>query len=446
MKINKKPFSIIAAVMLLFSLFTLSSAAGIPETSGPPPTMEPRQPLREGFGNFVYTDVYIQGQFADVPDGEWYAGYVADAFNYGFISGRSETLFAPLGMITLGEAVTLAVKLGSVYHTGCSDFELTEPYYMAYAQYALEHGFIDKHMDYDATATRAQFAGLFYNSMPASAFPEINIISAYGINDVMPDAEYGAAIYALYRAGVLAGSDQYGTFYPDSYITRAEACALMVRLAVPAFRINTKLPDSLPADVIYRRSAGAVIMIETFDSGGNAIRTGSAFVISAGGYAVTCLHVIENAANAVVRLSNGEVYPVRGVNAINHEANLIVLSIDSDRNDWDYLLVADSSLIVEGNAVYTIGSPRSLINTMTGGVVSKTVDEENLEAMFQFTAPISFGSGGSPVLNGFGQVVGIASSSYSYGQNLNLAIPANHIRLLDAGESVALEDLLQEQE
>jgi len=46
------------------------------------------------------------------------------------------------------------------------------------------------------------------------------------------------------------------------------------------------------------------------------------------------------------------------------------------------------------------------------------------------------------VLNTLGQVVGVASSSYTYGQNLNLAVPINFVKEMEPGNLIKLEDLL----
>ena len=398
---------------------------------------------RAGFDNFVYKNNYISGQFTDVSDTDWYARYVEDAYNFGFLRGKSETIFDPAGNLTLGEAVTLAARLMSLYNTGKTIFPESVPYYAAYANYALEHGIIDKHMEYTATATRAQLVKLFYRVFPPEAFPEINKIADYGICDVTPDSDCGKAVYAFYRAGILTGSDRYGTFFSDSQITRAETCALMVRLADPAFRVATVLPSRLPAEVIYERSVDAIFMLEMFDAKGVSIRTGSGFFITETGLAVTNLHVIENAASATITLQNGEVYPVKGAVATSEEFNLVILSVDSEKGGWSYLNLADSDLVAVGSIVYCIGSPRSLLNAMTEGVISKTLREVSDDTLIQFTAPISFGSGGSPVLNTLGHVVGLASSSYTYGQNLNLAVPVNHLKTMEPGPCISLEELLR---
>lgn len=397
--------------------------------------------VQSGPGNFEYTRKYVSGQFNDVSGSEWYARYIEDAYNYGLFQGKSETVFAPSGHLTLGESVTLAARLMSIYRTGQADFTESSPFYKVYADYALENGIIDSHGDYSSIVSRALFAELIYRALPAEAFPGINDVPGYAICDVAPDSKHGSAVYALYRAGILSGSDRFGTFFPDSGITRAESCAVIVRLADPAARVSTKLPASIPAEVIFQRCNEAVFLIETFDTDGDSIRTGSGFFISETGLAVTNLHVIEGAADATITLANGDVCPVRGVHAVSDENNLAIISIDSGKSDWIYLSLADSDRIETGNTVYTLGSPLGLINTFTEGVISNKnrISEENV--FIQFSAPISFGSGGSALLNTLGQVVGVTSSSYSYGQNLNLAVPVNYVKELKPGECVPLKEL-----
>ena len=424
MSIHKRLLSAAFAAALSFSLCVSVSAS---------------QP---GLGNFTYSDIYSAGQFGDVRGTEWFAQYVEDAVNYGFFQGRSGSAFSPGGLLTFGEAVTLAARLRSIYYTGAADFPASKPFYTVYADYALNNKIIESAGNYSAPATRLQFAELIFRALPPEVFTEINVIPDYCICDVMSGTAFGEAVYALYRSGILTGSDRYGTFYPYSNITRAEACAVAVRLADPGFREITVLPEQLPAEVIYERSTDAVVMIETFGVDDKSIRTGSGFFISESGYIVTNLHVIENAARAAVTLYNGSVYPVRGVHATSEKYNLAILSIDSDTGGWSYLNLGDSDLIEEGNPVYSIGSPRELINTMSEGIISTTSRIVSGETLIQFTAPISFGSGGSPLLNKLGQVIGVASSSFSYGQNLNLAVPVNRVKELKPGKLVTLESLL----
>jgi len=395
----------------------------------------------EGFHNFTYSGDYTAGMFRDVSFSDEFAPYVEAAYNFGFMRGKSAGIFDPNGGLTLGEAVALAARLRSIYHTGSADFAPSSPFYAVYAEYALANGIIDRPLNYTAQATRAMFAMMMVNALPAGAYEGINSIPEYGIHDVPSDAPHGAAVYTLYRAGILAGTDRYGTFRPYAGITRAEVCTILTRIADPDYRAATVLPAAMPAELIYRRNTSAVIMIETFRQDGRSIRTGSGFFISETGLVVTCLHVVENAVSAKVTLSNGEEFDVLGAAAVSEENNLVILSLDTARRDFDYLLLADSDLVETGSIVYALGSPRSLLNAITEGIVSNTEREVSGDSLIQFTAPISFGSGGSPLLNTLGQVIGVASSSFTYAQNLNLAIRVNYIKELEVGTPVPLGDL-----
>jgi len=419
----KKVFSIIIAAALLASLSASAFAS------------EP------GFGNFTYSHHYSAGQFRDVRGSDWFSRYVEDAYNFGFLRGKSETMFDPGGLLTLGEAVTLAARLRSIYFTGKADFTQSVPYYAVYAEYALHHGIIDAPDNYNAPVSRARFAVLMRSALPPDAFPVLNAIPDFGICDVASDTDAGAAVYVLYRAGILSGSDRFGTFFPDSNISRAEACAVMVRLADPLMRVRTLLPDSIPAEIIFQRSSDAVFMLETFDSSGDSIRTGSGFFISDSGLAVTALHVFNFAASATLTLHSGETYNVSGVLATSDEYNLAIFSVDSTGGGFRYLQLADSDIIEVGNTVYALGSPRGLHNTISDGIVSFSSREVAYDTLIQFSAPISFGSGGGPLLNTLGQVVGVATSSFTAGQNLNLAVPVNFIKTLERGPLVKLSDL-----
>jgi hypothetical protein len=89
-------------------------------------------------------------------------------------------------------------------------------------------------------------AYIFANCIPASELLEIN--SVVYLPDVI-DARiyssdllmYGDSIFTLYRAGVLAGNDKIGTFYPHINITRAEAAAIICRLVLPLERVELVL-------------------------------------------------------------------------------------------------------------------------------------------------------------------------------------------------------------
>ena len=398
-----------------------------------------------GFEKFKDSGDYQTGQFSDVDKNQWFARYVEDAFNYGLISGKGADVFDPGGTLTLGEALKLVVRLCSIYDTGEADFVELKPFHLVYTQYAIENGILEEPGDYTAPVSRAQFAQLICNALPTQTLSIINDIPDYAICDVVMGDSYYDDVYSLYRAGIMTGCDRYGTFRPNSSMTRAEACTVLVRLINQDYRVRFVPPMQLPAEVIYNKCADAVFMLETFDEDGQQIRTGTGFFVSGTGYAITNLHVLGDAVSATATLISGEVFDVLGAYAVSEEFNLVAISIgtgDANVSNRNSLYLADSDLIEVGNTVYALGNPMDLANSITEGIISNKFREVDGETLIQFSAPISFGSGGSPVLNSRGQVIGVASSSFSYGQNMNLAVPINHVKTLEIAELISLDELL----
>lgn len=100
-------------------------------------------------------------------------------------------------------------------------------------------------VDYDQPIHRDEMACLFARSLSAEALPEQNLVN--WLPDVGADHPYAQEIFALYRAGVLTGNDEKGTFLPGSLFTRAEAAAIVVRLQIPEERqrFQLNIVDSL---------------------------------------------------------------------------------------------------------------------------------------------------------------------------------------------------------
>jgi len=216
------------------------------------PAYMPGNPLCKGMGvsagfialpsmdNFRKSRTYRPGQFTDVDENQWY-GYsnqqvLAIAYEYGLINGKSETMFDPSGNMTVAEAVALAAKVHSIYGRGQANFAQGELWYQIYIDYALANGIITANdfANPGRAATRAEMAYIFSRSLPVSEFPELNNVSS--LPDVDRSAQYGEAIFMLYRAGVLSGNDAQGTFYPNNNMTRAEATGIITKVILPAKR------------------------------------------------------------------------------------------------------------------------------------------------------------------------------------------------------------------
>jgi len=190
--------------------------------------------------------------------------------------------------------------------------------------------------------------------------------------------------------------------------------------------------DFLPE--LVRRIKPSAVAIETFDAHGEKLSRGSGFFIDTDRI-VTNRHVIEGAYRAEVHSSNGNVYPVRGVLAVDAEGDIALLKIDAPAVAVRPLPL-DRTSPQEGESIVVIGNPLGLEGSVTNGIVSAVRDIPTFGRIIQITAPISSGSSGSPVVNMHGQVIGIATLQITGGQSVNFAIPSERISQLQQTSSL----------
>ena len=189
-----------------------------------------------GYYNFNKVTEYASGTFTDVPEEAWYRDSVAAVYELGLMQG-ADGLFRPADSVTLGEAVALAGRLHSLYHTGAADFSATSPWYTAYVDYAVKNGIIGGDpTPWETPATRAQFAHILARALPEEALPAVNDVADDQLPDVKMTHPLAAGIYRLYRAGVLTGNNRYGAFAPESTIERSSAAAIVSRMAYRSLR------------------------------------------------------------------------------------------------------------------------------------------------------------------------------------------------------------------
>lgn len=190
--------------------------------------------------NFQKINTY-NGQFSDLEATHWATPVIQLCYEYGFMYGDNAGRFQPNGHLTVAEAIVMADRIHQIYTEGQSTLTNGDPWYQTYVDYALEEGIFTQgdFADYNAKITRAQMAYLFCNALPASVLPAINQVET--LPDVAAGDPYAQEILTLYKAGVLTGNDLYGAFYPQNNIIRAEAAAILARIALPDQRQPMRL-------------------------------------------------------------------------------------------------------------------------------------------------------------------------------------------------------------
>lgn len=212
-----------------------------------------------------------------------------------------------------------------------------------------------------------------------------------------------------------------------------------------ATTVNVKKVDGQtlmsPAEV-YASTVNSVVSINCsavstniFGQQTESASSGSGFIYTADGYIVTNQHVIANASSINVTLYNGDTYPATLVGS-DSDYDVAVLKIDA--KDLPAVTLGNSTDVNVGDNVMAIGNPLGeLTFSMSSGIVSCVNRAINVEGtpfnMIQVDASINPGNSGGPLMNLYGEVVGIVSAKYSsYAdttvEGLGFAIPINDVQ------------------
>ena len=146
--------------------------------------------------------------------------------------------------------------------------------------------------------------------------------------------------------------------------------------------------------------------------------TGSGFVWDEAGHIVTNYHVIQKASSAKVVFYDQSSYDAQLVGA-SPEHDLAVLRIRTSTLRLRPVLVGESRGLRVGQAVFAIGNPFGLSQTLTTGVVSarsRTIlgpVDKPIDDVIQIDAAINPGNSGGPLLDSAGRLIGVNTAIYS---------------------------------
>ncbi len=200
--------------------------------------------------------------YADVTETDWFYDNAKLCYEIGIMTGTDKG-FEPNKSLTGPECAAMAARLrekltGEPIPAPVPD--PGRPWYQHYVDYLAAavqtsgssfYGIFKWHDKtlFEAPATRYDF--LAFMALVADGnwdyFPDINAID-YGD---LPDVGDNNVILQFYNWGILTGKDKYGTFDPDGTLTRAEAAAMVSRMAKPELRKSFSPADYSPFTAAY---------------------------------------------------------------------------------------------------------------------------------------------------------------------------------------------------
>ena len=210
-----------------------------------------------------------------------------------------------------------------------------------------------------------------------------------------------------------------------------------------------------PAEV-YAATVNSVVSINCsavstniFGQTTQSASSGSGFIITEDGYVVTNYHVISGASSVQVTLYNGDTYDATVIGG-DSDYDVAVLKIEA--SGLQPVTLGESADVNVGDTVLAIGNPLGeLTFSMSQGIVSSCDRAINVDGtpfnMIQVDCSINPGNSGGPLVNLYGEVVGIVSAKYSsYSsttvEGLGFAIPISDVRsiITDIMENGAVTD------
>lgn len=213
----------------------------------------------------------------------------------------------------------------------------------------------------------------------------------------------------------------------DRYVAEVE------RVKVDGRRVLT-MPE------VYEANIGSVVSINVSSKGYNAFgqsvqnaSAGSGFIITTDGYIVTNYHVVDGAHEIKVTLQDGSEYAAAIIGG-DEDYDVAVIKVEGE---FAPVVVGDSSKLKIGETIAAIGNPLGELSfSMSQGIVSCTDRAINVDGtpfnMIQIDASINPGNSGGPLVNTYGEVIGIVSAKYTrYSsttvEGIGFAIPMNDV-------------------
>jgi serine protease Do len=177
-------------------------------------------------------------------------------------------------------------------------------------------------------------------------------------------------------------------------------------VATVAGNSRVEMRPELSVEDIVQRSKPAVVLLRRPDG------QGSGFLITETGVIATNAHVARGEQSLVAMLPSGQQAQAK---VIYTDPELDIALVKVDGSGLPHLTLADLSTVRQGQSVVAIGNPGGAMPfSVTKGIVSAVgrTPDTNRGTWVQTDAAINPGNSGGPLLNGYGEVVGINSKKY----------------------------------
>ncbi|MBF0345160.1 MAG: trypsin-like peptidase domain-containing protein [Nitrospirae bacterium] len=238
-------------------------------------------------------------------------------------------------------------------------------------------------------------------------------------------------------------------FFNKTVVEKFKGVIVLLSLAlllVPEQLCGGKLtPEEEITITVYKQNSPSVVnittttLIQDFFSVYPQKGSGSGSIISTDGYVLTNTHVIKDATEISITMTDGQKYRAKFIGS-DPDNDIAVIKIISDKSvSFKAVELGNSDELQVGQRVYAIGNPFGLNSTLTTGIISAlgrpltTGGGKVMENVIQTDTPINPGNSGGPLIDTSGKMIGINSAIFTPSGGsvgIGFAVPINTARTL----------------
>ncbi len=200
---------------------------------------------------------------------------------------------------------------------------------------------------------------------------------------------------------------------------------------------KTTLSTTEIVELVSPATVSIYALAEVGDNANTPVFSGTGFLVSDTGFIVTNEHVISDVEESdqyhLIVMVPGYERPIDAeIVGSDIQTDIAVIKIGESREPYPYVTLGDSDTLQVGELVVAIGNPLGRFEgTVTVGVVSALDRQVNNNGytlnLLQTDASINSGNSGGPLINSFGEVIGVTNAKISTAEGLGFAIPISEV-------------------
>ncbi|ARU41587.1 hypothetical protein CCB80_10725 [Armatimonadetes bacterium Uphvl-Ar1] len=192
-------------------------------------------------------------------------------------------------------------------------------------------------------------------------------------------------------------------------------------------------------ETLYKRVSPSIVTVESESA--NGVSTGTGFFVKDDRHVATAYHVIKGSNKIKLFGSDGKELGIQAV-VVDVENDLAILRLREGSGYKNLILVSQDDVKI-GSKILVIGNTLGFLErSISDGIVSG-IRRIGTGDFVQFTAPVSQGNSGGPLLNEQGKVLGVVTFSFTEGQNVNIAVSSGNLKTLLWREFQNYDDFLR---